>query len=242
MSDFSTLNESSLHNTLKKVYAFQNDGQTEIELNGHIYDILTKNKEAIEIQNQNLYHLLPKIKDTIDKEIKIKVVYPVIVKKDIELYDKNKKLLRKSKSPVKGCIYSIFKEIKGIYQVLLNPLFKLEIPFINITEIRLQEDLAVQSKNKKRRYKRDWNKSNKKLNEIIETKCFSSKKDYLSLLPADLPEEFYSKDLENSLKAMKMPARIYKNSNLILWVLSRMEIIELTKTEQRRNYYKIKKI
>ena len=242
MSDFSTLNESSLHNTLKKVYAFQNDGQTEVELNGHIYDILTKNKEAIEIQNQNLYHLLPKIKDTIDKEIKIKVVYPVIVKKDIELYDKNKNLLRKSKSPVKGCIYSIFKEIKGIYPVLLNPLFKLEIPFINITEIRLQEDLAVQSKNKKRRYKRDWNKSNKKLKEIIETKCFSSKKDYLSLIPADLPEEFYSKDLENSLKAMKMPARIYKNSNLILWVLSRMEIIELTKTEQRRNYYKIKKI
>ena len=153
MSDFSTLNESSLHNTLKKIYAYQNNGQTEIELNSHIYDIVTRENEIIEIQNQNLSHLLPKIKDTIEKGMRIKVVYPVIVTKNIELYDKNSLLIKKSKSPVKGCVYSIFKEIKGIYQVLLNPLFTLEVPFITITEIRLQEEDAVQSQNKLRRYK-----------------------------------------------------------------------------------------
>ena len=87
MSDFSTLNESSLHNTLKKIYAYQNNGQTEVELNSHIYDIVTRENEIIEIQNQNLSHLLPKIKDTIEKGMRIKVVYPVIVTKNIELYD-----------------------------------------------------------------------------------------------------------------------------------------------------------
>lgn len=241
MSDFSTLNESSLHNTLKKIYAYQNNGQTEIELNSHIYDIVTRENEIIEIQNQNLSHLLPKIKDTIEKGMRIKVVYPVIVTKNIELYDKNSLLIKKSKSPVKGCVYSIFKEIKGIYQVLLNPLFTLEVPFITITEIRLQEEDAVQSQNKLRRYKRNWNKNNKKLNEILETKSFTCREDYLSLLPADLPEEFYSRDLATSLKAIKTPARIYNNSNLILWVLNKMDLIELTRKEKRRNYYKIKK-
>ena len=242
MSDFSTLNESSLHNTLKKIYAYKNNGQTEVQLNNHIYDIITEENEIIEIQNQSLVHLLPKIIDTIEKGIRIKVVYPVVTTKNIELYDKNNILIKKSKSPVKGCIYSIFKELKGIYPILLDPHFTLEVPFITITEIRTQEEEAVQSQNKLRRYKRNWNKKNKKLNEILETKSFCCKEDYLSLLPPVLPQEFYSKDLENALKEAKIPARIYKNSGLILWVLNKMKLIELTKTEKRRNYYKIKKI
>ena len=240
MSDFSTLKESSLHSTLKKIYAYQNDGQTEVELNNHIYDIVTKENEIIEIQNQNLNHLLPKIKDTIEKGMKIKVVHPVIVTKHIELYDKDKNLIKRTKSPVKGCIYSIFKELKGIYPVLLEKSFTLEVPFITITETRIQEDLPVQSENKLRRFKRNWNKQNKKLNEILESRTFKCREDYLSLLPSELPQEFYSKDLEKALKEAKMPARIYKNANLILWVFHKMKLIELTKTEKRRKYYKIK--
>lgn len=240
MSDFSTLKESSLHSTLKKIYAYQNDGQTEVELNNHIYDIVTKENEIIEIQNQNLNHLLPKIKDTIEKGMKIKVVHPVIVTKHIKLYDKDKNLIKRTKSPVKGCIYSIFKELKGIYPVLLEKSFTLEVPFITITEIRIQEDLPVQSENKLRRFKRNWNKQNKKLNEILESRTFKYREDYLSLLPSELPQEFYSKDLEKTLKEAKMPARIYKNANLILWVFHKMKLIELTKTEKRRKYYKIK--
>lgn len=240
MSDFSTLKESSLHSTLKKIYAYQNDGQTEVELNNHIYDIVTKENKIIEIQNQNLNHLLPKIKDTIEKGMKIKVVYPVIVTKHIELYDKDKNLIKRTKSPVKGCIYSIFKELKGIYPVLLEKSFTLEVPFITITEIRIQEDLPVQSENKLRRFKRNWNKQNKKLNEILESRTFKCREDYLSLLPSELPQEFYSKDLEKALKEAKMPARICKNANLILWVFHKMKLIELTKTEKRRKYYKIK--
>lgn len=240
MSDFSTLKESSLHSTLKKIYAYQNDGQTEVELNNHIYDIVTKENEIIEIQNQNLNHLLPKIKDTIEKGMKIKVVHPVIVTKYIELYNKDKNLIKRTKSPAKGCIYSIFKELKGIYPVLLEKSFTLEVPFITITEIRIQEELPVQSENKLRRFKRNWNKQNKKLNEILESRTFKCREDYLSLLPSELPQEFYSKDLEKALKEAKMPARIYKNANLILWVFHKMKLIELTKTEKRRKYYKIK--
>ena len=41
---FSTLNESKLHNTLKKIYSEIYDGKTEVERYGHIYDIVTKMK------------------------------------------------------------------------------------------------------------------------------------------------------------------------------------------------------
>lgn len=240
MSDFSTLNESCLHKTLKKLYAYENGGKTEVEFFNHIYDILTEDNEVIEIQNRNLYQILPKIKDTLERGIKIRVVYPVVVKKSIELYDKENNLIKKSNSPVKGCIYSIFNEIKGIYEVLLNPLFTLEVPFITITEIREQEDSLVQSKNKRRRFKQDWNKKNKKLNEILSRQSLKSKEDYLSLIPKGLPEEFNSKDVSQALKDAKTPAKIYKNPNLILWVLNKMEIIYRSKTEGNRYYYKIR--
>lgn len=241
MSDFSILNESSLHNTLKKIYALQSEGKSEVELNGFIYDIVTNDEQVIEIQNQNLYQLLPKIKDTIKRGIKIKVVHPVVLTKLIELYDENNMLIKKSRSPVKGCIHSIFKEIKGIYEVLLNPLFTLEVPLITITEIRIKEENNVQSKNKKRRYKIDWNKKNKKLNEILETKTFRNKEDYLNLLPPLLPEEFSSNDLKEGLKKIKAPYSVLKNPNLILWTLTKMNLLIHTRTEGKKYFYIIVK-
>lgn len=238
MSNFSTLNESSLHNTLKKLYAFQTDGQTEVEKFSHVYDIITNSGEAIEIQNQNLRALLPKITDTLEKGIRITVVHPVVIQKTIELYDEDGKLLKKTKSPKKGCIYDIFNEIRGITPILLDKNFTLEVPEITITEIRKKEKNAVQSKNKKRRFKKDWNKTGKKLNEIGIKHVFKGSGDYLSLLPKSLPEEFCAKNLEKCLKEEKLaPARIYINSNLIIWVLKKMALLEQTKTERKSRYY-----
>ena len=240
MSNFSTLNESNLHNTLKKLYAYQTDGVTEVEKFGHIYDIITKDGEVIEIQNQNLKQILPKIQDSLEKGLKVRVVHPVIIKKNIELQDESGKILKKSHSSKKGSIYDIFNDITGICPILLETNFILEVPEINITEIRIKEEKEVQSKNNKRRFKRDWNKINKKLEEINKTYIFKKAQDYLNLLPKTLPQEFCAKDLAKCLKEEKLcPARIYNNSNLIIWVLKKMNLITQTKTEKKSHYHKI---
>ena len=239
MSNFSVLNESNLHNSLKNLYAFQTDGQTEVEKHNHIYDIIAKSGEIIEIQNQNLKALLPKIKDSLEKGEKIRIVHPVVICKIIELREKDSTLIHRKKSPKRGSIYDIFNEIKGIYEVILNKNFTLEVPEISITEIRTKEDNLSQSKNKKRRFKKDWNKTNKKLNEIGTIHRFNNKSDYLKLLPFNANEEFCAKDLSEKLKAEKTPARIYKNTNLILWVLKKINLIQHIKTEKRTYYYKI---
>lgn len=241
MSNFSILNESSLHKSLKKIYECKTNGSCEVEKNGHIYDIIAEDGEIIEIQNLNLKALLPKIKDSLEKGEKVRIVHPLIISKIIELKKKDGDLIKTTKSPKKGCIYDIFNEIKGIYSILLNKNFCLEIPEITVTEIRTKEDDCVQSKNKKRRFKKDWNKSDKKLKEIGKSHIFSSPEHYLSLLPESLKEEFTSKDLSLSLKEESCPSRIYKNSSLILWVLRQMQLIKLTKTEKRSNFYKINK-
>ncbi len=237
---FSTLNESKLHKTLKKIYSEIYDGKTEVELYGYIYDIVTENKNIIEIQTKNLAKLLPKILDTIEKGHNIKIVHPIVIKKSIEMHSSNGTIISMRKSPKTGAIYDIFWELTGIYSVLLNKHFSLEIVEIDMIEERIMTEKPVQSKNGKRRFKKDWIKSDKRLNKIIDTRHFDEKKDFLDLLPKNLPQEFCAKDIKNKLKESKLSSRILNNANLIIWVFNKMELIEYTTTKNRFRYYKLR--
>lgn len=235
---FSTLNESSLHNSLKTLYCSIYDGKTEVELDGHVYDILTPNSNVIEIQTKNLAKLLPKILDAIEKGHNVKLVHPVVITTRIKLFTTDGIQISNRKSPKKGSIYDIFKELTGIYPVLLNKNFSLEIVEIEMTEERIRTDQNVQSKNGRRRFKKNWNKVNKKLDKIINTRVFKKKEDYLSLLPSTLPEEFCAKDLAEVLKKENFPTGAYNNAHLIIWVLNHMKIITPTQVKNRNHYYK----
>lgn len=227
---FSTLNESDLHNSLKLLYSETYEGTTEVEQDGHVYDIVTKNGNVIEIQTANLAKLLPKIEDSISKNHNVKLVHPVLITKRIALYDKKGKLISNRKSPKKGNIFDIFKELTGIYTLLLNPHFSLEIVEVEITEERLRTDNLVQALNKRRRFRKNWIKTNKKLDTILNTRIFNSKEDYINLLPP-LPENFCAKDLNKAAKI--------SNGNLVLWVLVRMGVITQTEKKGNTKYYKI---
>lgn len=227
---FSTLNESDLHHSLKILYAETYEGKTEVELEGHVYDIVTKNGNVIEIQTANLRKLLPKIEDAISKGHNVKLVHPVILTRRILLSDEKGNKISFRKSPKKGSIYDVFKELTGIYTILLNPKFSLELVLIEMTEERVRTGELVQTQNKRRRFRKNWLKINKKLDTIIDTKIFHTSEDYLKLFP-NLPELFCAKDINSMVNI--------KNGNLILWVLLRMNIIELVKKSGNTKYYKI---
>ena len=186
---FSTLNESKLHNSLKILYQELYEGKTEVEQDGHIYDIITKNGNIIEIQTKNLAKLLPKILDTIDKGHNVKLIHPLPLVTRIELQDEEGKIISKRKSPKKGNIYDIFRELTGIYPLITNPHFSLEIVEIEMTEERVRTKEPVQSKNGRRRFRRNWLKTGKRLDTIINTRRFSKAEDYLALMPP-LPDTF----------------------------------------------------
>ncbi|MCQ2575645.1 MAG: hypothetical protein MJ162_02805 [Treponema sp.] len=237
---FSTLNESNLHKTLKIMYSESCNGKTEVEMEGHIYDIVSKENEIIEIQTKNLASLLPKIMDTLEKGYKIKIIHPIPIVRMIETYNSESQLISKRKSPVRGSIYSLFKELTGIYPILLHKNFTLEVLEINMTEIRTKTSELTQSKNNRRRFKKDWNKINKRLDEIITTRIFKTKEDYLELLPETLPEEFSAKILKNCMiNDLKLSAKAAQNANLILWVYSRMELIKYLGIKERSKIYRI---
>ena len=238
---FSTLNESKLHNSLKILYQKLYEGQTEVEQDGHVYDIVTKNGNVIEIQTKNLAKLLPKILDTIDKGHNVKLVHPIPLITRIELKDEEGNIISKRKSPKKGNIYDIFRELTGIYILMSNPHFSLEVLEIEMTEERVRTEEAVQSKNGRRRFRRNWNKTGKRLDTIINTRRFSKPEDYLALLPP-LPQTFCAKDLKKAISEQKeLPTRATANANLILWVLAHAELIEYTGTKGKSKYYKFRK-
>ena len=234
---FSTLNESKLHNSLKILYQELYEGQTEVEQDGHVYDIVTKDGNIIEIQTKNLAKLLPKILDTIEKGHNVKLVHPIPLTTRIELKDEEGKIISNRKSPKKGCIYDLFKELTGIYILMANPHFSLEVVEIEMTEERERTSEPVQSQNGRRRFRRDWIKTGKRLDSIINTRRFSKPEDYLKLLPP-LPQTFCAKDLKEAIdKLPDIPKRSI-NANLILWVFSHANIINQTETKGRIKFYK----
>ena len=239
---FSTINESSLHHTLKNFYAEICDGQTEVDMDGHVYDILSKDNSVIEIQTKNVSSLTPKVIDVISKGHNIKIVHPIPITTEIQLLDKEGNLLKKSKSSKKGSIYDLFSEVTKLYPYLLNKQFSLEVLLINMTQIREKTDKNVQSRNGRRRFMKDWIIKDKKLNEILDTISFNKKEDYISLLPSSLPQEFCAKDLASCLKYEKLcPARIYNNCHIIIWVLSKMGLIKETSIKNKSHFYIISK-
>ncbi len=226
-----TYNESSLHNTLKLLYAQKYNGKTEISAEGHIYDILCGDGQVIEIQTKNLSKLASKLNDAIEKGHKVRLVYPLVYRTRIILTDSQGKVVSNRLSPKKGNIYDIFREITGLVNLLLNPAFTLEVVTINMIEHRVRTDDNVQTKNKSRRYRRNWLKVNKRLDEILETRTFKKARDYTALLPEGLPHEFCAKDIAKTEPALS------RYAHLILWVLVRIPVIGQTEVKNKSRYY-----
>lgn len=234
-----TLNESSLHKTLKEIYALQDGSKTEAEEDGVVYDILNEDGSVIEIQTKNLSKLLAKSLEAI-KRRKITIVHPIIVSKTIETYDKDGKLILRRKSPKKENIYSVFRELTGLYPVLLEENFTLELLEIEMTETRIRTEEKTQSKNKRRRFEKDWVKTGKKLDQIFSKTVLKTRDDYLSLLPSGLNETFTRKEISEKLKQQKRaPASSYQNISLMTWVFEKMGLLEITGKNGNSIVYKL---
>ena len=233
-----TYNESSLHRTLKTLYSFEEGSETEVDCDGKIYDIVDKNGNITEIQTKNLSKLLAKSTAALHNRRKVTIVHPIVLRKHIELYNGDGKLVSRRMSSSKGSIYDIWDELTGLYPVLLEKGFTLEILEITMNERRIQTAEPVQSKNCRRRFRKNWNKTDKVLDEIMFKRTFRSPRDYLSLIPKSCPSEFCAKDLEKALASdPSLPSSAARQAHLMIWVLVHMNLIEETEIKKRSRYY-----
>lgn len=221
--------ESNLHKSLKAMYSEKFNGKAEQKIHGKICDILTATNTIIEIQTGNLGKLKDKIKHLLPNH-QIHIVYPLPIKKKIETYSTEGKLLSSRRSPKKQNIFYLFREITAIYPFFNERNFTLEVLETEITEIRTRTDVPVQLQNKSRRFCKNWYKTDKKLDKIISSHVISSMDDLVSLLPKNLPEIFCTQDLK-ILGAEE-------NANYVIWVLKKAKKIVFIEKKGNTNYYK----
>lgn len=241
-----TYNESDLHLTLKKIYALENNGKTEVQLDDTpwICDILDENGDAIEIQTSNLSALTEKAEYILETGRKIKIVHPVFEEKYIEMLDSNGNTLYRKKSPKKATIYDSLRGMTKICALFLNQNCVLEVLNVRITEFRRRTESEAQLVNKSRRHLKNWLPAGKRLDEILSKKTFSKPEDFLELLcGAEKTESglFRLCDVSKSIKE-KFGAKAAKWAKLLVWILLKMRLIEISEIKGRSKFYKIKNL
>ncbi|MDR3356296.1 MAG: hypothetical protein LBO04_03815 [Spirochaetaceae bacterium] len=127
-------NESSLHRALKNMYAGYGGG-TEVETGGYVCDCVNDRGDIIEIQTGSFAPLRRKL-DDLSRRSRVKIVYPVIEEKCIALYDDGDRLIRRRKSPKKGCKWDLFDAL--VYAPRLPALanISVEIVVVDVLEKR----------------------------------------------------------------------------------------------------------
>ena len=240
-----TLKESSLHKILKKMYAEEYSGRMEVQTGNFIADIVCPGKKIIEIQTGNVSSLKRKALYFIENGYSLRIAVPLPAIKTIVNIEKDGTVISRRKSPLKKNIYSVFRELTGFYELLGNQQIVLEILECETEEIRTKVNAPVQSENKRRRFCKPWIKTDKNLVSITKKMRFSSKKEWLSLLPPlpctslqTMSGSFTVKDVINGLKSSGVKAG-ENDVRLMLWVFEKAGFIKRCGKSGRAVLYSI---
>lgn len=195
MNQIGTLSEKSIHSTIKK-YIEPDEQYHEIKIGNYIADI-KKDNIIFEIQTQNFKNLLNKLDYYISCGYKTVVIYPISKNKYINWVDTNSnEILERRKTPHRGVIQDMFKELYWIVDYLDNPLIELSIILLNVEEYRYLDGYGQNSK--KRATKID--KVPTKVNEVVQIKSI---RDLNKFIPDTLENEWNSKDFIKHSKCNK---------------------------------------
>ena len=186
VSSIGTRKESSLHRALKFRYS-GNGGDTETLAGPYVCDACTSKGELIEVQTGSFGPLKEKV-ETLTQDYKVRVIHPIIVQKHIELYSKDGRLLRRRKSPRKGCTWDLFNALIYAPELPLLKNFTVELALIDAIEKRIDDG------------KGSWRRkgvsiTDRSLAAWHGSVVLSKPKDYYQFIPFKKTERFTARDL-----------------------------------------------
>jgi len=220
-----TKHETSLHRELKFSYTGL-DGQTEASVGSFVADGINALGEYIEIQTGNFGQLKKKAKH-FSAHGKLRIIYPVIITKYIEVYDIHGKKLYSRKSPRKGNAWDIFRELIYAPELALNPNIVIELALVDAAEHRIKDG------------KGSWRRKgisiqDRKLLVLHERICLNKPSDYLRFIPFKKNEEFTTNLLSKNGNITTDLAR------KTVYVLARIGVIK--KTGMKGNFHVYKNV
>lgn len=221
MPGIGLLNEKPLHASLKQWYARPGD-RFEVPVDGFVIDIV-RDDLLIEIQTRNFASIKSKLTN-LARCHRVRLVYPIVQEKWIVRSGKGDGANRR-KSPKKGRMEDLFRELVSIPQLLLNPNFSLEVLMIRGEEVRRYNEA-------KRRVRKRWLMEGRRLLDVVDQRSFGHSADWLRFLPDGL-ELFTTSDLAIRMNTGRDLAQ------KMAYCLREARMIELIGKRGRANLYRV---
>jgi len=215
------LNEQPLHAALKKHYASPGS-RLEAEVDGFVVDVAREDL-LVEIQTGNFSSIKQKITSLADHH-PLLLVYPIPRQKWLlKLPKEPGGETRRRKSPKRGRVEEVFKELVSFPHLMRSQTFSLEVVFTHEEEVRRYDP--------ERWRNRGWVTIERRLLDVVDRHTFQRPGDLAALLPPGLPERFTTADLAGAMDGPRWLAQ------KMAYCLRKMDAIVQVGTRGRSNLY-----
>jgi hypothetical protein len=188
-NNIGTLNEGSLHESLKRLYA-PPGAFLEVPVGQFVADIRTQDDRLIEIQTSGFGALRNKL-ELLLPNYPILLVYPIAqIRHIVKLADDQTTVLSSRRSPKKGKFSDVLDELTSIPKFLQHPNFSMDVALIEEQEFRV---FCGQ------RHRRGWRVIGRRLDCVLDTWHIHAAQDLLGLIEQALPTEFTTAELAQSM-------------------------------------------
>jgi hypothetical protein len=185
-----TLRESSLHASLKELYARPGD-ELEAVRDGYVVD-LVRPGELVEFQTANFGNMRAKLTALLERHA-VRVVHPVAVETRLLRIDGDGVVRSRRRSPVRGCHLSLFDELVALPALATHPGLTFEVVLVRVEEHRVD---APRTRARRKPYR----VVDRVLVELLEARTFGGAAGLAAVLPANLAEPFTTLDLALALE------------------------------------------
>jgi len=185
-----TLGEKSLHAALKAWCARDGD-LLEVEVDGSVIDIV-RGETLIEIQTRHFYAMKRKLEKLLGNGKRVHLVYPVPQKKWIVRETAAGELISRRRSPKRGRVIDVFRELVRIPTVVVHQGFSLEVLLTYQEEVWRDDGQGSWRR-------KGWSVYDHRLLDVVEKAVFRTPGDYLRLIPDGPPRPFTNRELAEAL-------------------------------------------
>jgi hypothetical protein len=216
--------ERSLHAQLKTLLARPGD-RLEARVGGKVVDLLRADGEIVEVQTGNFGKIADKVLDLAGEGRKVRVVHPVAVEREIRRLDpKTEELSSTRKSPKRGDLYSVFDELVKAPAFIAARNVTVELALVRIAEVKIRDGSGSWRRRGDRIVDRE-------LVELVSSRAFRTKAQWLALIPRSAPAPWSSASLGEALGIGADRAR------KLLYCYSRAGLIVEAGMDGRRKLY-----
>ena len=223
-SGINLYSEHSLH-ARHKVYLAGPGDRLEVPVDGKVVDLVRADGELVEVQTGRLGNIVPKVLALADRGHRVRVVHPIPVEREIRRLDpKTEELLSVRKSPKRGDIYSLFDELVQAKGLIASRNVTVEVMLVRSAEIKIRDGSGSWRRRGDRTVDRE-------LVEVLSSRCFRTRGQWLALIPKALPAPWSSSALGEALGIDADRAR------KILYCLAREGLLAEAGKDGRRKTY-----